>query len=170
MVAIQAENFCCIVSSIRSVIVWREWIHRGKSGRGLSAVGLRRLTSQLSSSRRRRGGSWGCDKRLLAKLGAFLRGSIWGSVGLKGLPKGLAARQADWSRAGAGSSGWRWTKSSGCWLKALIEDGDEVGGKHAANTHVASQTATPPQAIAHVEAFDEVALDESKVAFVLRKR
>jgi hypothetical protein len=52
-------------------------------------------------------------------------------------------------------------------MEGLVEDLDEVGRERSDHARVASQTASPPGAVACVEAFDKVALQESEITLSL---
>jgi hypothetical protein len=52
-------------------------------------------------------------------------------------------------------------------LEALIQDLDKVGWEQADHAPVALQAAHPPRAVARIEAFNQIAFDESEVTFRL---
>lgn len=52
-------------------------------------------------------------------------------------------------------------------LKSVFEHFDKIGREHSNGSRVASQSAHPPEAVACVQRFDQVAFDEAQVAFRL---
>lgn len=51
--------------------------------------------------------------------------------------------------------------------EAVFQHLDEVGREHSYSSWIASQPSHPPETIASIECFDEVALDKAQVAFRL---
>ena len=51
--------------------------------------------------------------------------------------------------------------------EAIFQHLDEVGREHSYGSRIASQPSHPPEAVASIERFDEVALDKAQVAFRL---
>ena len=49
--------------------------------------------------------------------------------------------------------------------EAVFEHLDEVGREHSYRSWVASQPSHPPETVASIERFDEVAFDKAQVAF-----
>lgn len=84
-------------------------------------------------------------------------------VGFEGLSEGPRLRRLCLSGVGGRE------RADGAVHRAEVvgEHLDEVGGKQADHAPISSQPARPPGAVAGVEAFDEVALDEAQVSFRL---
>lgn len=51
--------------------------------------------------------------------------------------------------------------------EAILEHLDEVGREHSYRSRIASQPSHPPEAVASIERFDEVAFDKTQVALRL---
>lgn len=58
----------------------------------------------------------------------------------------------------------QWTDRPTPWHEALVEDKHEVGGKESHHPLVPPQSAHPPRSITSIQAFYQVAFNESKVS------
>jgi hypothetical protein len=52
-----------------------------------------------------------------------------------------------------------------CGLEAVFQDLDEIRREHSYSSRIASQPSHPPEAVASIERFDQVAFDKPQVAF-----